>query len=37
MQKPETLAPDIRAYLEAENAFYEAEFGTRTEKLRETI
>ena len=37
MQKPETLAPDIRAYLEAENAFYEAEFGMRTEKLRETI
>ena len=37
MQKPETLNGDIRAYLEAENAFYEAEFGTRTEKLRETI
>jgi oligopeptidase B len=37
MQKPEALAADIRAYLDAENAFYDADFGTRTEALRETI
>ena len=29
MQAPETLAPDIRAYLEAENAWFEQEFGKR--------
>ena len=27
MQKPETLDPEIRAYLDAENAYFEAEFG----------
>ena len=27
MQKPDTLDAEIRAYLDAENAFYEAEFG----------
>ena len=37
MQKPETLAPDIRAYLDAENAYYEAEFGTATKALQDTI
>lgn len=37
MQKPETLAPDIRAYLEAENDYYEAEFGAPTDALQEAI
>src|SRR5688572_32710174 len=37
MQKPETLDPEIRAYLDAENQFYEAEFGNPTEALQETI
>ncbi|GHA29587.1 peptidase S9 [Devosia pacifica] len=37
MQEPESLAPQIRDYLEAENAYYEAEFGKPTEALRETI
>lgn len=37
MQKPETLAPEIRAYLDAENAYYEAEFGEATSELREKI
>ena len=26
MQAPETLAPDIKAYLDAENAFFAAQF-----------
>ena len=30
MQKPETLDPEIRAYLDAENAYFEAEFVSRT-------
>ena len=37
MQKPETLDPEIRAYLEAENAYYEADFGEPTKALQETI
>ncbi|WP_108462219.1 S9 family peptidase [Devosia naphthalenivorans] len=37
MQKPETLDPEIRAYLDAENAYFEAEFGTRTKDFQETI
>jgi oligopeptidase B len=37
MQKPETLDPEIRAYLEAENAFYDAEFGEPTASLQEAI
>ncbi|WP_316359461.1 S9 family peptidase [Devosia sp.] len=37
MQQPETLDGEIRAYLEAENAFYEAEFGEPTAALQETI
>jgi oligopeptidase B len=37
MHKPETLDPEIRAYLEAENAFYEAELGEPTAALQETI
>jgi len=37
MQKPETLDGEIRAYLDAENAFYEAEFGKPTEVLQEAI
>jgi oligopeptidase B len=37
MQKPETLDAEIRAYLEAENAFYEAEFGEPTKALQDTI
>lgn len=37
MQKPETLDPEIRAYLEAENAWFEAEFGAPTADLQETI
>jgi oligopeptidase B len=37
MQKPEALDAEIRDYLEAENAFFEAEFGSRTADLQETI
>ena len=37
MQKPDTLDGEIRAYLDAENAFYEAEFGGPTAALQETI
>ena len=37
MQKPETLDPEIRAYLEAENSFYEAEFGQPTAELQDKI
>jgi oligopeptidase B len=37
MQKPETLDPEIRAYLDAENAWFESEFGKPTEALQETI
>jgi len=37
MQKPETLDAEIRAYLEAENAWYEAEFGAPTAELQERI
>lgn len=37
MQAPETLDPEIRAYLEAENAYVKAEFEDKTEDLREAI
>jgi len=37
MQKPETLDPEIRAYLDAENSYFEAEFGKPTEALQDTI
>jgi oligopeptidase B len=37
MQKPETLDPEIRSYLDAENAFYDNEFGTPAAALQETI
>ncbi|SEP77875.1 oligopeptidase B Serine peptidase. MEROPS family S09A [Devosia sp. YR412] len=37
MQKPETLNPEIRAYLDAENNYFEAEFGKPTEALQEVI
>jgi oligopeptidase B len=37
MQKPETLDKDIRAYLDAENSYYEAEFGKPTAALQDTI
>jgi oligopeptidase B len=37
MQKPETLDPEIRAYLDAENAYFESEFGKPTEALQDTI
>lgn len=37
MAEPDSLPADIRAYLEAENAYYETEFGEPTEDLRETI
>ncbi|UYN99662.1 MAG: S9 family peptidase [Devosia sp.] len=37
MQKPETLDADIRAYLDAENAWYESEFGKPTADLQEKI
>ncbi|HTN60991.1 MAG TPA: S9 family peptidase, partial [Devosia sp.] len=36
MQAPETLAPDIRAYLDAENSYFEDNFGKPTEALQET-
>ncbi|MCP8884294.1 S9 family peptidase [Devosia sp. XJ19-1] len=37
MQKPETLDAEIRAYLEAENDYYEAEFGQPTADLQDAI
>jgi oligopeptidase B len=37
MQQPETLDGEIRDYLEAENSFFEAEFGAPTADLQETI
>ncbi|WP_108395727.1 S9 family peptidase [Devosia submarina] len=37
MQKPGALDGEIRAYLEAENDYFEAEFGSRTSDLQETI
>jgi len=37
MHKPETLDAEIRAYLEAENDYYEAEFGKPTAALQEAI
>lgn len=37
MQKPETLSTEIRDYLEAENTFYEAEFGQPTAELQEKV
>lgn len=37
MQKPDTLPQDIRNYLEAENAWYEQEFGEPTADLQEAI
>jgi len=37
MRKPEALAGDIRAYLEAENAYFAAAFGDRAAGLQETI
>src|SRR5690554_2636758 len=37
MQKPETLDPEIRAYLDAENAWFESGFGKPTQALQETI
>ncbi len=36
-EAPETLPADIRAYLEAENAWYEANFAAPTTDLRETL
>ncbi|MDR3475233.1 MAG: S9 family peptidase [Devosia sp.] len=36
-EAPERLAPEIRAYLEAENAYFEESFGKPTVALRETI
>jgi len=37
MQKPETLDPEIRSYLDAENAYFEDEFGGKTAALQDTI
>lgn len=37
MQRPETLAADIRAYLDAENAWFEQEFEEPHAQLREQI
>jgi oligopeptidase B len=37
MQKPETLDAEIREYLEAENSFYDAEFGKPTAELQDKI
>lgn len=37
MQSPETLDPEIRAYLEAENAYYEDQFGKPTAELQDRI
>jgi oligopeptidase B len=37
MQQPEKLDPEIRAYLEAENDYFDAEFGSRTDALQDKI
>lgn len=37
MADPATLPADIRAYVEAENAWYEANFGSHTAELQETL
>jgi oligopeptidase B len=37
MTAPEKLDPEIRAYLEAENSYFESEFGKPTAALQETI
>jgi len=37
MQKPETLDGEIRAYLDAENAWFESRFGQPTALLQEAI
>lgn len=37
MADPATLPADIRAYIEAENAWYETNFGAPTKDLQETI
>jgi oligopeptidase B len=37
MQKPETLDGEIRAYLEAENSYYEEQFGKPTAELQDKI
>ncbi|MCW5720218.1 MAG: S9 family peptidase [Devosia sp.] len=37
MQKPETLDGEIRAYLEAENDWYDAQFGQPTADLQDRI
>jgi oligopeptidase B len=37
MQAPETLNGEIRAYLEAENAYFEDQFGTPMAGLKDTI
>ncbi|HEY4203251.1 MAG TPA: S9 family peptidase [Devosiaceae bacterium] len=37
MQAPETLPADIRAYLDAENAYFEAQFGEPTAALQDKI
>ena len=37
MQSPETLDPEIRAYLDAENSYYEEQFGKPTADLQEKI
>ncbi len=37
MQSPEALDGEIRTYLEAENAWFEAGFGNRAEDLKERI
>ena len=36
-EAPEQLAPEIRAYLEAENAYFEENFGKRHAVLKETL
>lgn len=37
MQAPETLDPEIRAYLDAENTYYEDQFGQPTAALQDKI
>lgn len=37
MTEPDTLPADIRSYIEAENTYFEGEFGTPFEGLRDTI
>jgi oligopeptidase B len=37
MQSPETLDPEIRAYLDAENSYYEDQFGKPTAELQDKI